>query len=87
MRKIVKEVDPRYLACPIRQVIDKFGEGVELKNITKDTFDITVPVSLSGTFFAWVFQYAGEMTVVDPDKASNWYIGMLQDALDDVLGG
>ena len=26
MRKIVKEVDPRYLACPIRNVIDKFGD-------------------------------------------------------------
>ena len=26
MRKIVKEVDPRYLACPIRHVIDKFGD-------------------------------------------------------------
>ena len=71
----------------IDQVIDKFGEGIDLKNITKDTFDITVPVSLSGTFFAWVFQYAGKMTVIKPEKASNWYISMLQDALDDVLGG
>ena len=26
MRKIVKEVDPRYLNCPIRHVIDKFGD-------------------------------------------------------------
>ena len=69
----------------VDQVIDKFGEGIELKNITKDTFDINATVSLSGTFFTWVFQYAGKMTVVSPDKASNWYIGMLQDALDDAL--
>lgn len=26
MRKINKEVDPNYLNCPIRQVIDKFGD-------------------------------------------------------------
>lgn len=26
MRKIVKEVDPRYQKCPIRNVIDKFGD-------------------------------------------------------------
>jgi len=26
MRKIVKEVDPRYLNCPIRHVIDKIGD-------------------------------------------------------------
>ena len=69
----------------IDQVIDKFGKKIELKNITKDTFDITVPVSLSGTFFSWVFQYAGRMTIVRPEKASNWYVNMLQDALDDAL--
>ena len=69
----------------IDQVIDKFGKKIELKNITKDTFDITVPVSLSGTFFSWVFTYAGRMTIVKPEKASNWYVNMLQDALDDAL--
>ena len=40
---------------------------------------------LSGTFFSWVFQYAGRMTIVRPEKASNWYVNMLQDALDDAL--
>ena len=69
----------------IDQVIDKFGKKIELKNITKDTFDITVPVSLSGTFFSWVFTYAGRMTIVKPEKASTWYVNMLQDALDDAL--
>ena len=70
----------------IDQVIDKFGEKIEPKNITKSTFDVTVPVSLSGTFFSWIFQYAGKMTIVKPERASNWYVNMLQDALDDALG-
>lgn len=26
MRRIIKEVDPRYLTCPIRNVIDRFGD-------------------------------------------------------------
>lgn len=26
MRKVSKEVDARYIACPIRQVISKFGD-------------------------------------------------------------
>ena len=26
MRKLQREVDPRYLTCPIRNVIDKFGD-------------------------------------------------------------
>ena len=70
----------------IDQVIDKFGEGIKPKNITGSTFDFTVTVSLSETFFAWVFTYAGGMTVIRPEKASNWYINMLQNALDDALG-
>lgn len=70
----------------VDQVVDKFGLNIELKNITDETFEVTVPVSLSGTFFAWVFQYAGKMTIAKPAKANNWYVGMLQDALDDALG-
>ena len=26
MRKLQREVDPQYLNCPIRNVIDKFGD-------------------------------------------------------------
>lgn len=67
------------------QVIDKFGDKIVPVNVTKNTFDIKVPVSLSRTFFAWVFQYTGSMAIVEPEKAYNWYISMLQDALDDTL--
>lgn len=70
----------------IDQVIDKFGTKIVLQHKTRTTFDLTVPVSLSGTFFSWVFQYAGQMTVVKPEKAVNWYIHMLEEAMDDVLG-
>ena len=68
------------------QVIDKFGKQIQPENKTARTFDIKVPVSLSGTFFSWVFQYAGKMTVIKPETAGNWYVEMLQQALDDALG-
>ena len=42
-------------------------------------------ILVSGTFFSWIFQYAGKMTIVKPAKASNWYVNMLQEALDDAL--
>ena len=32
------------------QMIDKFGETITVSNIQEDTFDITVPVHISGTF-------------------------------------
>ena len=68
------------------QVIDKFGEQVEIKNVRKDTFDITVPVSISGTFYAWVFQFVGEMNIVAPGHVKDAYAEYLQEAIDDVLG-
>jgi len=68
------------------QVIDKFGEGVEVRNVQRDTFDITVPVDISGTFYAWVTQFVGEMTIFAPGYVRDAYAGYLQEAIDDVLG-
>jgi len=68
------------------QVIDRFGEEIELKNVTQQTFDVTVPVCISGTFYAWVTQFVGEMTIVAPGNIKDGYAGYLQEAIDDVLG-
>ncbi len=68
------------------QVIDKFGEGVHVNNITRTTFDATVPVSVSKTFYAWVFQFVEEMTIVAPEQIAEAYAYYLQQAIDDVLG-
>ena len=68
------------------QMIDKFGEGIEIHNIQKMTFDITVPVAVSGTFFAWVIQFTREMTIVAPENIRQGYVGFLEEAIDDVLG-
>ena len=68
------------------RVIDKFGEQIEIKNVRQDTFDITVPVSISGTFYAWVFQFVGEMNIIAPGHVKDAYAEYLQEAIDDVLG-
>ena len=67
------------------QVIDRFGEGIELKNVTRQTFDVTVPVCISGTFYAWVVQFVGEMNIEAPGYVKDAYAGYLQEAIDDVL--
>ena len=67
------------------QVIDKFGEGIDIRNVRNDTFDITVTVDISGTFYAWVTQFVGEMTIVAPGHVRDAYAGYLQEAIDDVL--
>ena len=68
------------------QVIDRFGDGIELKSVTKHHFLVTVPVSLSTTFYAWVFQFVGKMSILAPEHVREAYAGYLQEALDDVLG-
>lgn len=68
------------------QVIDRFGDGIELKKVKNNHFMITVPVSLSTTFYAWVFQFVGKMSIVAPEYVREAYAGYLQEAIDDVLG-
>lgn len=54
------EVTLRCNADLIDNIIDKFGKDVTISNITADSFDAIAVVSVSKTFFGWVFQYAGE---------------------------
>ena len=67
------------------QVIDRFGDGVELKKAGKDSFYVKVPVCLSTTFYGWVFQFVGKMSIQAPEHVREAYAGYLQDAIDDVL--
>ena len=68
------------------QVIDRFGDEIEIKMGHNDRFTVTVPVSLSTTFYAWVFQYVGKMSIIAPEHVREAYAGYLSEAIDDVLG-
>ena len=68
------------------QVIDRFGDQVELEEVKRDHFVITVPVSLSTTFYAWVFMFVGKMSILAPEHVREAYAGYLEEALDDALG-
>ena len=72
------------------QVIDRFGEGVEVKDVEVETvkgektgyFTITVPVNLSTTFYSWVFTYVGQMKILGPEYVREEYTGYLKQAMD-----
>ena len=81
-----EEVTLRCRHSILDQVIDRFGEGIRLENITRQTFDITVPVCVTVTFFAWVTQFVGEMAIAAPGDVRDAYAGYMQDAIDNVLG-
>lgn len=67
------------------QVIDRFGEETEIQKADSNTFDVTVPVAVSGTFFAWVFQFTGEMQIQGPESVKEKYREMLQGAMNEML--
>ena len=67
------------------QVIDRFGDAIDIKP-GKKHFTVTVPVSLSTTFYAWVFQFVGKMSILAPEHVREAYAGYLEMALDEVLG-
>ncbi len=68
------------------QVIDRFGEKTEIKTKADGRFEVTVPVSLSGTFYAWVFQFTGKMEITAPEHVKEAYRVMLRSAADTALG-
>ncbi len=68
------------------QLIDRFGDGVELKRKNKNSFYVTVPVCLSTTFYGWVFQFVGKMSIQGPEYVREAYARYLQEAIDDALG-
>ena len=68
----------------INNIIDKFGKGVKISNVTPISFDVTATVELSVTFLGWLFQYAGEMTILSPASAQDKYIDMIHAAVDDL---
>ena len=68
------------------QIVDKFGPEVKLENVQTESFDITVPVHVAGTFYGWVAQFAGEMKIIGPEHVAMGYVDHLQKAIDETVG-
>ena len=67
------------------QVIDQFGDDIHIRKIQDGKLDITAIVHLSPTFFGWLFQYVGEMTLIAPDSVCQKYVVMMKNGIDDVM--
>ena len=52
-----------------KYIVDRFGTKLETERIDDERFAVTVEVSLSPTFYAWVFQFGGEIRILSPEKA------------------
>lgn len=70
----------------ISQVVDQFGDAVEVLCRRENRMDVRVKVHLSPTFYGWLFQYVGEMTVISPEYVCEEYARKMQAGIDEVLG-
>ena len=54
-------------------VIDHFGSKVKTRTVDKDHFEFDAEVSLSPTFFSWIFEFGGKIKVVGPESVKEAY--------------
>lgn len=63
----------------VNSVIDKFGTDVGIeKNEDDDTTNIRIKVSISKTFYSWLFQFGSEIEIVSPKAVRTEYRKMCQ---------
>ncbi len=62
-------------------LIDRFGRSFTCEPVSDTAFRATVRASLSPTFYGWLFQYAGEMTLAGPPEAVREYNRMRRKAI------
>ncbi|WP_287991421.1 WYL domain-containing protein [Ruminococcus sp.] len=76
-QKVVIEADNKYLI----NVIDRFGDDIETKQLNDDRFSAQILVRPSSTFYAWVFQFRGDVIITAPADVKENYIKMLTSAI------
>lgn len=53
----------------IGSVIDRFGTDIVIQKVDDQQFSTEVNVTISPSFFSWIFQFAGKAVVTGPDEA------------------
>ena len=62
-------------------MIDRYGEDIETDVVDDGHFKATVSVCPSATFFAWVFQFSGQIMIAAPEDVKHRYREMLMQSL------
>ena len=70
----------------VTNLIDQFGENVRITDVKEYHVEAVATVHLSPTFYGWLFQYVGQMTVTAPEYVCEQYAAQMQLGIDDVLG-
>ena len=62
----------------MKSVIDRFGLEVETIPLTDGSFKAIIEVAPSQTFFAWVFQFNGDIKIISPAKVRKTFVEMVK---------
>lgn len=65
----------------MKAILDRFGDNVRTEPIDDETFRADMEVSVSQTFFGWVFQFGGDIKITGPQHVVKQYNNMLQEAM------
>ena len=58
-------------------IIDRFGVNVPTEVVDEEHFKVTTTISLSNTFYGWVFASGGKMRILSPPRAVNQFNELL----------
>ena len=69
LENVTLELDDKLIGV----IYDKFGEDPTIVRTGETMVAASVKVQVSPTFFGWLFQFAGEMKILSPDKVIEEY--------------
>lgn len=72
-QKVTLEAPNRYML----NVIDRFGEDIKTEQEDDEHFTAEIIVRPSTTFFAWVFQFGGDIKILNPSDVKTRYLDMI----------
>ena len=67
----------------MKSVVDRFGEDVQVRQADSEHFIATVEVSVSPTFFSWVFTFAGGIIILSPGEIREEFKAMCGRMIDE----
>jgi predicted DNA-binding transcriptional regulator YafY len=75
------EVDLQCDNSLMKTMIDRFGENVKTLAYDMTSFRLITEVSVSPTFFGWVFGFDGKVKILGPQNVKEQYYKMISEAM------
>ena len=63
-------------------VLDHFGSKVKARKADEEHFTFTAEVSVSPTFFAWIFEFGGKIKILGPQSVKDAYGELVKKAME-----